>query len=397
MGSILEHYKVLGVNYGACIADVTSSYKRLCRIYHPDVNNDPRSEELMKRINIAYTVLRDKLRREAIFRERQQYTRSPRRYGSADSRTYGNDSRTYSTSAYVASAEAEKMASSVLQGYFKAISAFDYTGAYTYLSIYDKKFIPRESFVAWRESVARVYPMRDFKITGGLSVATVAFNDGKSMYARRFRVTVTEEDYAQGELRSGDVEKLVIFENGLWKIFLGYSGVGELTRAFDERFEIKIKRDVAKYWKEYYDELYPEFNMLSLTGMRKAAKRELYRQKRFGGTLTFAAISIRTNGMRAGGQEQLLRSAAKTISEALRETDIPAYAGDGIFAVLLVELRKKNADEIISRLTDKIRRNAGPQLSVRAEIDYAFGSWSGSGSVDMDALNKILKNFNKKM
>jgi len=79
MTSLLEHYKVLGINVGAGIADVTSSYKRLCRIYHPDVNDDPESAELMKRINIAYSVLREKLRREAAFRERQSYSWPVRR------------------------------------------------------------------------------------------------------------------------------------------------------------------------------------------------------------------------------------------------------------------------------------------------------------------------------
>jgi len=404
MSSLLDHYRVLGVSVGAGMTDVTSSYKRLCRLYHPDVSSDPKSEEQMKRINIAYTVLREKLRREALFRDRQAFSRSNRRYGNADARSsasearsYGQEARTYASEARVTGEEAEREAFSILQGYFKAIGAFDYSGAYNYLSTYDKKLISRESFTEWRKSVARVYPMREFTISGGLSVATVTFKDGKSLYARRFRVAVTEEDFARGAMHSGDVEKLVIFENGLWKVFLGYNSVGDLTREFDERFEIKLKRDVAKHWEEYYAGMHHEYNMLSLTGMRGAVSREIYRQQRFGGTLTFAVISIQTGGARGGGHEQLLRSAAKTIAGSLRETDIPAYAGDGLFAVLLVELRKKNADDIVNRLIEKIRRNAGPQLGARAEIEYTYGSWSGSGSMDMEAINKILRKFRKKM
>jgi curved DNA-binding protein CbpA len=450
MSSLLDHYRVLGVSVGAGISDVTSSYKRLCRMYHPDVSDDPESEEMMKRINIAYTVLREKLRREAAFRERQSYTRTARKYGNADAYTYtagyratntnprGSDTnahtanprgadtnthtanprgadtnahtanpraqadarantRTYATDARAKDAEAEKEAYTVLQNYFKALSACNYTGAYTYLSSYDRKHISRESFIDWRKSVARVFPMNEFIIKGGMSGATINFNDGKSRNARRFHVSVTEEDIAKDATLSDDVEKLVIYENGLWKVFLGYSGVGELTREFDEQFEIKLKKDVAKRWEEYYAGLHPEYNMLSLTGMRKAASRELYRQQRFGGTLTFAAISVQCDNQRGPGQEQLLRYAAKTMTGALRETDIPAYAGDGVFAILLVELRKKNADEIISRLIEKIRRNAGPQLGAKANIEYTYGSWSGSGSADMEALNRILKKFRKKI
>jgi len=392
--SLFEHYKVLGVSYGASIADVTSSYKRLCRIHHPDISKNPESEEMMKRINVAYTTLREKLRREAAFRERQSYVRPPRRYGAAESR----ESRAQSAEPRKTGAEAEKEAYNVLYAYFKAINAFDYSTAYSYLSSYDKRHISRESFIKWREAVARLYPMREFRITGGFPAATMEWGEGRTIYARRFRVAVTEDNLADDEAHSGDVEKLVIQEYGAWRVFLGYMSVRELTQAFDERFESKWRRDIAKRWEEYYTGLYPEYNMLSLAGMHKAASREIYRQRRFGGTMTFAAISIKAwDSLRDSGQEQLLRCAARTIGGALRESDISAYAGDGVFALLLIELRKKHAAEIITRLIDRIRKNAGPQLGGRAEIEYEYESFSGSDSIDMGALNKVLRKFRKKM
>ena len=397
MSSLLEHYKILGVNYGAGLADVTASYKRLCRIYHPDVSGDPRSEELMKRINIAYYSLREKFRREAAFRDRQAYARQQRRYGGFDSRASAAEARTQSADARKENQEAEHAAFSVMQNYFKAICAFDYSGAYNYLSSYDKRQITRESFIEWRKSVARLYQIREFRVTGGFSGATITFNDGKTVDARRFRVAVREENFAEEATHSGYVEKLVINERGVWKVFLGYRGVGELTRTFDERFEARRKKDVAKRWEEYYAGLYPEYNMFSMVGMRKAVSREIYRQKRFGGTLTFAVLSVKMRGSREAGQDELLRSAARTICAGLRETDIPAYAGDGVFAILFVELRKKNTGEIINRLVEKIRKNAGLQLGGQAEIEYKSGSWTGSTLADMDGLNKILKEFNKKM
>ena len=388
--SLLEHYKVLGVSVGAGIADVTSSYKRLCRIHHPDISNDPESEEMMKRINVAYTVLREKLRREAAFRERQAYARQQRRYGGTESRQQGHD-------AHKPSQDAEKEAYSVLNEYFKAINAFDYAAAYSCLSSYDKRHIPRESFVEWRKSVARLYPMRDFRITGGMPAATIAWGEGKIAPARRFRVAVKEESFADDNTYTGDVEKLVIQENGSWRVFLGYMSVGELTQTFEERLESKRKRDIERRWDEYYTGLYPEYDMLSLAGMHKAASREIYRQRRFGGAITFAAISIKSRGRQDAGQEQLLRSAAKTIRGALRESDVSAYAGDCVFALLLIELRKKNAACIIARLAERIRKNAGPQLGALAEIDCEFESFGSNKPMDMAALNKVLRNFQKKM
>jgi len=388
--NLLEHYRVLGVGVGAGIAEVTSSYKRLCRIHHPDVSKDPESEEMMKKINVAYTTLREKLKREAAFRERQTYPRPPRRYSSSENRTQSYETRK-------TGADAEKEASAVLQSYFKALCAFNYSAAYNYLSSYDKRHISMESFIEWRESVARLYPMRELKITGGLPVATLAWGEGKTLYARRFRVEVMEENLAEDGSHSCDVEKLVIQEYGSWRVFLGYMSVREITQAFDERFERKWQRDVAKRWEEYYTGLYPEYNMLSLAGLHKAASREIYRQRRFGGAMTFAAISIRAGGPGSSGQEQLLRCAARTICGALRETDVSAYAGDGIFALLLVELRKKNAAGIIARLVGNIRKNAGQQLGTRAIIEYEFECFGNNNYKDINALNKVLKKFRKKM
>ena len=74
--SLLEHYRVLGISVGAGMAEVAASYKRLCRIHHPDVSSDPESEEIMKRINVAYTALREKLRREASCRATRTFRAS---------------------------------------------------------------------------------------------------------------------------------------------------------------------------------------------------------------------------------------------------------------------------------------------------------------------------------
>jgi len=388
MSTLLDHYKILGVNVGAGIADVTSSYRQLCRLHHPDVSDDPDAEELMKQINIAYTVLRDKFKRETAFRERQTYTRPTRRYGSPEARQQGAESQQQET---------EKEAREALLGYFKAINAFDFTGAYNYLSEHDKKYISQESFIDWRESVARLYPMREFKIAGGSSIAVVTWGDDKTFHARKFRVIITEDDYSDDATQSGDVDKLVINEDGKWGVYLGYKSVGELTRTFDERLQSKRRRDIAKRWEEYYTGLYQEFDMLNMDGMRRSVSRELYRHRRFGGSITFAAISIKHSGAKRAGEEELLRSAARTICGELRETDIPAYAGDGVFAIMFVELRRKDAEEIIKRLAELIRKNAGQQLGREAAIEYAFDTWSGNSYADFDNINNVLKIFSKKM
>jgi len=225
MSNLLESYRVLGVKVGAGMADVTTSYRQLCRTFHPDVTDDPSAEEHMKQINIAYTVLREKFKRESAFRDRQTYTRSTRRYTppaasrqQTEDAQRSEDAKQQASEAYqqkveeqaaqeyqqkaeeqaAVSADAEKKAYSVLHDYFIALNTFDYAKAYSFLSNHDKKLITPESFAGWRESVARLYPMREFKIAGGSSIAVVTWGDEKTFHARKFKVLITEDDHAGG-------------------------------------------------------------------------------------------------------------------------------------------------------------------------------------------------------
>lgn len=63
-------YAELQVHPSAAPKVIQAAYKGLARIYHPDVNKSPDANERMKRINLAYAVLRnpDKRHRERLRR-----------------------------------------------------------------------------------------------------------------------------------------------------------------------------------------------------------------------------------------------------------------------------------------------------------------------------------------
>lgn len=63
MKTIGNHYGVLGVSSGADAGTLRKAYRRLARKHHPDVSSDPRSNELMSRINEAFETLIDPDRR----------------------------------------------------------------------------------------------------------------------------------------------------------------------------------------------------------------------------------------------------------------------------------------------------------------------------------------------
>lgn len=60
-----DYYEVLGVGRQASAEDLKSSFRKLARQYHPDVNKAPDAEERFKAINEAYAVLSDPEKRAA--------------------------------------------------------------------------------------------------------------------------------------------------------------------------------------------------------------------------------------------------------------------------------------------------------------------------------------------
>lgn len=66
----LNHYSVLGVSPDAPQDSIQKAYRRLAKRYHPDTAGMI-GEEIMKKVNAAYTVLSDPARRSAYDRESQ--------------------------------------------------------------------------------------------------------------------------------------------------------------------------------------------------------------------------------------------------------------------------------------------------------------------------------------
>lgn len=388
MAGYIDCYKILGVSVGAEIGDVTSSYKRLCRQYHPDINDDPDSEEMMKGINIAYSVLRDKHRREAALRERMPFSAYVRKYYAGERRY--NASRAFNST----SGEAAE-SFTALFAYFRAIKEYDYARAYSWLSDYDKRTIPKDKFVRWRKAVARMHPLLEFKISAGSGTARVSLSDTLIVSGMKYNVKVTEEDLALGRTSSAALEKVVIRENGRWKVLLGYRDVDKLTSSFNARFEVKKNLDMKRQWEEYFAQRNAEYGLLNLSGMRSSVKRELYRHDRYGGNLTFAALAIKVKQAYEDAEEQILQSVARVIMSSLRETDIPSYVGDGVFAILFVELDEENVDEILNRLLCKIRDSGSVKIGDKAEIELTYGTWYGRGTADISTINEIFLKFNK--
>ncbi|HZU04061.1 MAG TPA: DnaJ domain-containing protein [Ktedonobacteraceae bacterium] len=62
MMSLPDYYAMLGLPASATLTEIKRAYRRLARLYHPDLNGQPRDDRI-KQLNEAYGVLRDATKR----------------------------------------------------------------------------------------------------------------------------------------------------------------------------------------------------------------------------------------------------------------------------------------------------------------------------------------------
>lgn len=81
----MDPYAVLGVPADASLEEATAAYRALAKQHHPDVTDDPRSEQVMARINAAFDELRTRASDAGLVADGGAATSgvgSPRRRGS---------------------------------------------------------------------------------------------------------------------------------------------------------------------------------------------------------------------------------------------------------------------------------------------------------------------------
>ena len=77
---MIDYYSILDVSATATPAELRRSYRRLARKYHPDLNrHHPDNDQRIKRLNEAYDVLSDPLKRAAYDAQRAAQAERTRR------------------------------------------------------------------------------------------------------------------------------------------------------------------------------------------------------------------------------------------------------------------------------------------------------------------------------
>ncbi|MDR0310675.1 MAG: DnaJ domain-containing protein, partial [Acidobacteriota bacterium] len=154
-----DYYCLLQVHPEAEPEIIQSAYKRLCKKYHPDVNNTLQAVERMKQINTAYETLSDERKRRVYHAEWSRNARvtAPRIASTPPPRVEVRERVVYVRPEPVRYGGGTQGAFQVISDYFERLAGRRLREAYALLSAVDRKNFTYGNYVEWQESVSALY------------------------------------------------------------------------------------------------------------------------------------------------------------------------------------------------------------------------------------------------
>ena len=350
MGYIREdYYSILQVHDKADNDVITCAYRLLSKKYHPDINKSKNAEELMKRINIAYSILSDNRKRTLYDIERSRNAREidiGARQGAP--RVWRHNDPADAKMDASANAEIEK-AGVLIKNYYQHIKNGDFDAAYECVSAYDRAKIKRADFRKWRETVAKTYELREYEIEFYKAHRLMFVPKKVFEAAYEFTIRICERDIAKNSFAEYKTSKTAVRDKNGLGVYLGYSDVKPFIESFGRRGDDAAdEKSMHEHWYRDRANHDPLTGMLNLGGFLSAAKTEVSRHTRHNSTFSIAVFGLRQKpatgiGLRFGGAgaqtpgDDAISLTGQFLAESIRDIDIPCRWKDGKFIVLFAE------------------------------------------------------------
>jgi len=214
-----DYYKLLQVHYQAEPDTIKNAYKFLSKKYHPDINKNLQSNDIMKKINIAYSILNDVYKRKIYDVEWLQKTQNNHKYLSF---------HTYN-------------AQLILENYYNNIITNNLKAAYNYISKKDKLNISKFNFIKWQSSVAKIFKLENYKINFNVEIVNTNNKNYENIF--NFTILLYEHDILNNKSSRYTVSKTVIYEKGFYGVFLGYTNIKSFIILHKQYKKIALKNN----------------------------------------------------------------------------------------------------------------------------------------------------------
>lgn len=331
----MDFYKILQVHPTAEQEIIESSYKRLCRKYHPDVNKSVDALDRIKRINIAYSTLGNEESRKKYHiiwseKNKNQY--------------YKNQNK-----------KSNEINIKVLEKYFYHISMKKFTEAYELISKHDKETINLEDFIKWQDTVSKVFSLENFECYSVKSFIDAELGDIVFKEVLQCETKLIENNIKSNITTSDEVTKYIVKEDEVWGVYLGYIQLQPLITKFEGLADSDLFPTALEYWLKMKDRTDEITGLPNKEGFIEKVQTEISRSKRYGNI--FSIIFIKAKFLYYNKYldiddciETMERILAKSIKCDIRETDILGFWDKCEFVILLQETDYDGALKVAEKL-----------------------------------------------
>jgi len=372
MTGFMDYYEVLQVQPFAIVEVIESAYKKLCKKHHPDLASNSEGDDMIKKLNRAYGVLKDETSRQEYDMEWRKHTQnnSLQRHQThkySNSHTYPgsgihNQSHThiqpyvYGTRHDTGATAAVDSAIKTMKKYFTYLKSEFYRDAYDLLCDSDRRKISFRQFRKWQQSVADAYKILSFDIAQAEYFDDYLLEDRGLCRVVRIRLHLQEETLATFEKTWLTIQKLAIFDKHDWYIHLGYSNVRSLSR--------KIRENQENAGVAAKDKPIQIKGLLTKNEFLSRAELEAERYNRYGNDFVIGVL-------RVPGDWKAVNESGAILLRELRKLDALCHLKEGTYAILLAETRLDSAQILCERLKETLNEDRtvpGKPVSVQARL-----------------------------
>ena len=384
-----DYYSILQVHPDAGIEVIQSAYKRLCKMYHPDVNPSAGASEKIKQINLAYEVLSDTVKRRVFHTEwtSKLGSRVPASRVEVRERVvYVN--QTPPKPAAPPKDEGTPAAHGVIKEYFNKISSRGIREAFALISDLDKSKFTYGSYVEWQESVAALYQIGSFKIELFRRHDDLKVDPEKKYRAEEFKVSVAEKDLRTGKVSEYSFTKFAVCEDGAWRVYLGYRDLTPLLVQFKTMASTQEEAVLLGQWDRYRETHDLAIGLLNKKGFEDALLPEAYRNRRYDRPFSLAVFKVilPSRITDEGHRNHIMKYVGYIISKSVRLIDHVAWLGDGRYGLLLAESDKKASVLAARRILKTVLHDVAACFDFEIEMKMGITTYTaGAGTDEMIA------------
>ncbi len=344
-----DYYRILQVDPLADPEVIEAAYKKLSKKYHPDISKDKNAEEIMKRINLAYGVLRDDKKREA-------YNMGRHNKKTPEDRRQARVIKEDSLSVFEAK--------NILDNYFNSIKERNFDTSYGLLSKKDRGNISKDDYIYWQNSVSKIFKLKDHNLRLSSSYKYLKLKDQVYEKAFEFSIDLKEYNLVMEIEENSSLSRYVIFEKGKWSLFLGYDTIQPFIDKFENLKELLTNKYIIQELDENYSKVDPLTGFLNKKGIIEKIENEALRHERYGNFFSLIRVNLSIklydkdlSKTRLDTMNLLVKNIGQFLSNNLREIDYIGRWDEDSFLLLLPETPDSSAFRVLKRIERSFKNN----------------------------------------